>query len=537
MKTIIKTFLLSLAVLPGAVSCISLDTPPYDRETDLTYWDEDPEAAYNAVNSCYNTIISMQEFLYGDSYTDNAYIKPQVYNPNSIANGSYSTDADYVESVWDSRYSGIRLCNELLTNIDRVPGLDPALKNRYIGEVKVIRAYHYYELYTRFGDVPYTEDVITIPESQTISRTARATVVSNILADLDEVIDNEYLPASYTADADKGRITKWAAMAVKARICLFESDWESVKDLTSKIMSEGGFSLFKDASNPANSYQALFEIENEGNPEVILDRQYMYPSFYHSDQSTFLPPTIGGTGSLLPLQELVDSYIMLDGRTIEEAGADYDENDPFSGRDPRLAATITDVNGSYLKADGTQQALDPALDGLNTQSTSTVTGYYFKKWWDRMYYNSNQSGLNPIVIRYADILLMNAEALAELGEFDANAWNATIRPVRERAGFTASSALDYQGETGDGLISVIRNERRCELAFENLRFKDIIRWKIAEDVMDGYCHGMKTGAVVGTDNGYVRVENRHFDPAKHYLWPVPQADRDLNPNLSQNPGW
>lgn len=528
MKTIIKTFALSVAILAGAMSCISLDTPPYDRETDLTYWDEDPDAAINAVNSCYNTIISMQELLYGDSYSDNAYIGMQVGNPNSIGNGSYSTSDDYVEAIWDSRYAGIRLCNELLTNIDRVPELDGALKNRYIGEVKAIRAFHYYELYTRFGDVPYTEEVISIPESQTISRTPRETVLANVLRDLDEIIDNEYLPASYD-EADKGRITKWAAIAIKARVCLFEEDWEQVKELTSYIMSEGGFSLFE-------SYSGLFEIANEGNSEVILDRQYMPVSIEHRDQYYFLPPSFGGYALLNPLQELVDSYIMLDGRTIEEAGSDYDEYDPFTGRDPRLAATLTDINGYYTTAGG-RQFLDSGQDAIDVQSGATLTGYYFKKYWDYSYRAELYSGLNPIVIRYADVLLMNAEALAELNEFGAETWNATIKPIRERAGFTDAGALDYQGETGDELIDIIRNERRCELAFEGLRHKDIIRWKIAENVMNGWCHGMKTDAVIGTDNGYKQIEQRTFDPAKHYLWPIPQADRDLNSNLTQNPGW
>lgn len=527
MKTIIKTFTLSLAILFGAVSCISLDTPPYDRETDLTFWDEDPDAALDAVNTCYNTIISMEELMYGDSYSDNAYIGLQAGNPNSIGNGSYSTSDDYVEAVWDSRYSGIRYCNELLTNIDRVPGLDPALKNRYIGEVKVIRAFHYYELYTRFGDVPYTEEAISISESQKIARTPRATVLANVLRDLDEVIDNDYLPASYD-EADKGRITKWAAMAVKARVCLFEGDWEEVKTLTSKIMDEGGFDLFK-------SYSGLFEIANEGNCEVILDRQYMPVSHEHRSQYNILPPSFGGYALLVPLQELVDSYIMLDGKTIEESG-DYDEDDPFANRDPRLAATITDIHGSYKTATGTQ-ALVEASDAIDVQSGATVTGYYFKKYWDYTYRAELYSGLNPIVIRYADILLMNAEALAELDEFDGAAWNATIQRIRRRAGFTDSGALNYQGETGDELIELIRNERRCELAFEGLRFKDIIRWRIAEDVMNGWCHGMKTDAAIGTDNGYKQIENRTFDPAKHYLWPIPQADRDLNIYLSQNPGW
>ncbi len=534
MKTIIKTFILSLAILPGAVSCISLDTPPYDRETDLTFWDEDPDAAFDAVNSCYNTIISMQELLYGDSYSDNAYIGLQVGNPNSIGNGSYSTSDDYVEAVWDSRYAGIRLCNELLTNIDRVPGLDPALKNRYIGEVKVIRAFHYYELYTRFGDVPYTEDAISIPESQTIARTPRATVLANVLRDLDEVINNDWLPASYDG-ADKGRITKWAAMAVKARVCLFEGDWDQVINLTSTIMTEGGFDLFRYTANPSNSYTALFEIANEGNIEIILDRQYMPVSFEHRDQYNFLPPSFGGYALLVPLQELVDSYIMLDGKTIGESD-DYDEDNPFENRDPRLAATIADINGSYKTATGTQ-SLVAASDAIDVQAGATVTGYYFKKYWDYTYRAELYSGLNPIVIRYADILLMNAEAHAELNDFNATIWNATIRPIRERAGFTDAGALDYQGETGDELIELIRNERRCELAFEGLRFKDIIRWGIAEDVMDGWCHGMKTDAAIGTDNGYKRIEQRTFDPAKHYLWPIPQADRDLNGNLTQNPGW
>ena len=226
---------------------------------------------------------------------------------------------------------------------------------------------------------------------------------------------------------------------------------------------------------------------------------------------------------------------MLDGKTIEESG-DYDEDDPFANRDPRLAATITDIHGSYKTATGTQ-ALVEASDAIDVQSGATVTGYYFKKYWDYTFRAELYSGLNPIVIRYADILLMNAEALAELDEFDGAAWNATIQRIRRRAGFTDPGALNYQGETGDELIELIRNERRCELAFEGLRFKDIIRWRIAEDVMNGWCHGMKTDAAIGTDNGYKQIENRTFDPAKHYLWPIPQADRDLNIYLSQNPGW
>ena len=143
-----------------------------------------------------------------------------------------------MKSVWNSRYAGIRLCNQLLENIDRVPKLDPDLKKRYIGEAKVIRAYHYYELYTKFGAVPYSTKVLSISESQSIGRTDRATVVSNILSDLDEVINGNYLPTSYDAD-NKGRITRWAGMALKAKVYLFEGDWQQVKAITSSIMCPG----------------------------------------------------------------------------------------------------------------------------------------------------------------------------------------------------------------------------------------------------------------------------------------------------------
>src|SRR5690606_19727229 len=101
--------------------------------------------------------------------------------------------------------------------------------------------------------------------------------------------------------------------------------------------------------------------------------------------------------------------------------------------------------------------------------------------------------------------------------------------------FTESRALEFP--TGGDLKEIVRRERRSELAFEGLRHKDIIRWRIAEQVLNGWSHGLYTGDAVGTDNGYVRVENRRFDAGKHYLWPIPQNERDLNSSLTQNPEW
>lgn len=532
MKTIIRSLFIFLLIMFGAVSCIELDTVPYDRESDLTFWDEDEGAALKALNTCYTYLAGIEELMYSEAMTDNAYTKQPNDATQNIGNGSYSTADPYVRNVWNSRYTGIRMCNQLLENIDRVPNLSAELKNRYIGEAKAIRAYHYYELYTKFGDVPYTENVLSIEESMTIERTARATVVSNIVADLDEVISGKYLPESYDA-SNTGRITHWAAMAIKAKIHLFEGNWTEVRDLTSQIMNSGDYTLFA-------SYPGLFEIANEYNSEVILDAQYRPSSREHHIMYEFLPPSMGGYSQLSPLQSLVDSYIMLDGKSIDESDL-YDENAPYDNRDPRMRATVMYTGNSYTLADGSEVVInaDPGQgrDGFGVSSDVTATGYYIKKYWDNTYRASLYSGLNPIIIRYADILLMHAEAVAELGNFNSATWDITIKPIRLRAGFTNPEAVEFPAASQNELIQIIRNERRSELALEGHRHKDIFRWRIADEVLNGWCHGIRTNDAVGTDNGYVRIENRKFDANKHYLWPIPQAERDLNQNLSQNPNW
>ena len=133
MKTTIKNLILSAVLVVGGASCVDLDTAPYDRETDLTYWEEDPEAAVKALNTCYTYLGNMDEQLYCEAMTDNAYTKQPNDATQNIGNGSYSTADPYVKKVWDGRYTGIRMCNELLENIDRVPDLDPELKKRYNG--------------------------------------------------------------------------------------------------------------------------------------------------------------------------------------------------------------------------------------------------------------------------------------------------------------------------------------------------------------------------------------------------------------------
>ncbi|MCR5002932.1 MAG: RagB/SusD family nutrient uptake outer membrane protein [Bacteroidales bacterium] len=525
MKKIYSILSISALILAGA-SCVPLDTAPYDRESDITFWETDPDAALSALNTCYVSLTDMYGLVYSDGMTDNAYVKGG--QTKAIGNGTYGTSEGYIYSFWGGHYSGIRDCNELLTNIDRVPELSDELKARYIAEARTLRAWHYYDLYTRFGDVPYVTTLISIAESRSLERTPRAAVVANVIDELNAVIDSKALPSSYSGN-DRGRVTQWAAMAILAKVYLFEGDYENVAKVTDRIMNQSGISLF-------SSYSGLFEIGNEYCPEIMLSAQYTPVLREHNIMYNLIPPSMGGYSNIAPLKSLVDSYIMLNGLAITDSASNYDESNPWNNRDPRLAATIMYPGNSYTLANGSSQ--EPLWDGkdkYNTTSDVTPTGYYVRKWWDNTYRLTLQSGLNPIIIRYAEVLLMNAEAHVELGTMTADVWNATIKPIRKRAGFTLSSALDFP--TSGDIREIVRNERRVELAFEGARRNDIIRWRIAEDVLNGWCHGIYTGETLGTDGGYVRIELRQFDASRHYLWPIPQKERDLNGNLTQNPNW
>ncbi|GAB6008659.1 RagB/SusD family nutrient uptake outer membrane protein [Dysgonomonas reticulitermitis] len=509
-------------------SCVDLDTPPYKGQTDLTYWNK-PNSAVEALNSCYVYMSNSRETFYNDAMSDNAYTSKHGSGlPQSIGNGSYTTTDIYVQELWSGRYGGIRLCNKLLANISKVPELSDQQRNQYIGEAKVLRALNYYELLIRFGDIPYFTDAISIEESNKIHRTSTEEVLNKIIAEIDEVIINDLLPATYTAKTDIGRITKWGAMGLKARIYLSQNKWAELESVTSKIITESGLELFP-------SYEGLFDPDNENNNEVMIDVQYAPKIRDYDVGFQFLPPSMNSYCQLAPLQSLVDDYIMLNGKGIKEAGSGWTLADQFKNRDPRLAATIIYNGNSYpgKAAVNTTSGVDQAFGPDGT----TPTGYYQRKYYDKYAIpGSTASGLNIIYLRYGDILLMHAEALAAQNKLNESEWNKTIRALRYRAGFRENSALNFPG--GNDLLNIVRRERRSELALEGLRYTDIIRWKIAETVLNGNALGAYTGES-GTivENGYRIVEKRKFDKTKQYLWPIPENERFLNNNLGQNPNW
>jgi hypothetical protein len=533
-----KIFLFLLMICSIAVfeSCHDLDLVPTDRETEATFWDK-PEDAFNVLNTIYENMYSSEYYFYNETLSDNAFNKSEVDGSNSrnIAEGSFDPSHRRITDEWGYHYTGIRKTNILLANIDKVPGMDEGLKNRMRAEARFIRAFHYFNLTVWFGDVPLVDNVLSVEESLALMRDPQATIISFINEDLDFAASVLPTNTAYAA-ADKGRITKGAALALKARLALYREDWDAVISIAEKFFSgeAGTYSLF-------NNYAGLFKPANEYNQEIILDVQYVPVQRTHNVQRYFIPKTEGKlVTSIAPTQELVDSYLMSNGSFIDAAGSGYDEDQPYENRDPRLNATIVYDGYEWTRGDGSKieiRTLPGTGDNSIDKDDASPTGYYFAKYYDPTADADNRSGLNLILIRYAEILTMYAEAKFEKSQLTSEVWDNTIKKIRQRAGFADAAALNFDASwSGEELEEIIRNERRVEFAMEGLRIFDIRRWKIAEDVLNTWAHGIRVGDPA-VDNGYKRVDLRSFDPAKHYLWPIPQRERDLNKNLSQNQNW
>lgn len=538
----LKYSAVAVVFLASLSGCQDLDLAPTDKFTEANYWTS-AEKASMVLNTAYGQLTSSGRYFSNESLSDNMYEGRGNSSEKMISSGQADASNSRFSEEWKNSYAGIKTCNVFLENVDKVPNMNETLRTRMKAEARFIRAWLYLQLTTWYGDVPLFEKDITLEESKSISRTPKAAILTFIYNELDEV--EAVLPTNTEyAEADRGRITKGAAIALKARAYLYQNDWANVVAACEKLIgnsSNGTYALF-------SSYEGIFKPENEYNSEVILDYQYVPSVRVWEEMYDLAPLSVGARiNSKAPTQELVDDYIMMNGKSIKEANSGYDESNPYKNRDPRFAATIVYHGAKWVRPDGTIQTIyiKPGStpsdntygnvdEYIGAGSNSTSTGYYLRKNYDPTSEIGMKSGLNLILIRYADVLLMYAEAMNELGKMDEAVWNKTIRPLRERAGFTDAPSLIYPTE--GNMQTIIRRERRVELAMEGLRIFDIRRWKTAENVLNGYPHGAQFGEA-SIDNGYIRLEKRSFNPERDYLWAVPLSQKDLNPNLGQNPGY
>ncbi len=518
-------------------SCNDLDLAPTNKFTDLNYWTS-PEKASAVLNMAYNQMFGANYFFANERLSDNLYEGRGNTDEKIITSGQADAALGRFANEWKNCYEGLKTCHTFLENVDRVPNMDETLKARMKAEARFIRAYLYFRLANQFGDVPLFDHNLSLEEANNVTRSPKSDVLNFVREELNEVasilsVKEEYDPS------DNGRITKGAAMTLLARTYLYENDWTNVASICEGIMdgTYGEYELFP-------SYSGLFLPENEYNDEVILDLGYVLIERTWSEFYDAIPISVGGRiNAFAPTQELVDAYLMKNGKSISDANSGYNEDSPYVNRDPRFEATVVYHSYQWEKGDGTSSTIyikpgsSEAAGASNLDEyagpgqNSTGTGYYLRKYFDPTAPIGMASGLNLILMRYGDVLLMYAEAKNELGQMDESIWNETIRALRVRAGFTDADALNYPA--GD-LREIIRNERRIELSIEGLRLFDIRRWGTIETVMNGNPHGAKFAA---GNTQYIQLDQRRFNAERDYLFAIPQSQRDINDNLTQNPGY
>lgn len=508
---------LLLATAFGAVSCESLDQKPLDQYEVETFWKTQAEVEY-AVTGLYNGWESGSQIFYMDCVSDNSNSDFPWEGFQALGNGTATaTNAGNADSRFS--YVHIRRANLILENIDRAT-IPDNVKKRLSAEVRVLRAYRYLDLATLFGDVPLITKTTTVEESY---------VEPSPQAEVLQFVEEELRAAADDLDrtATPGRMSKGAALGFLARAYAFQGKHQEVANTTQEIIDLQVYSLFPD-------YAGIFEEENENNSEVISDIQYIENIQGYGSLGIMLPNSMGGWSSIVPTQKLVDAYETLDGQTIDESSS-YDELKPYENRDPRLAATIVYpgawYNGKYF------DPLDPESNDYPSKAdNASSSGYNYRKYiQDPTTYNNVWNvGVNIIVQRYAEILLLNAEANIELNNITQEVY-ANIDQVRERAGMPKVDQSVYNNQTK--LRELVRRELRVELAGEGRRRFDIIRWGIAPEVMNGTFYGALSKGSVNPETGEVTftsstdrflIENRVFEAGKHEVWPIPQSAIDAS---------
>lgn len=585
--------LIAFSAILGSCNKNFLDKYPLDSINDGNYWNTEQDLQlYN--NSIYPNYIVGFGYGFGDAtiapygYTQAAIAYGDVITDNAAPN-SYSLVAanKYIAYLSGASGSGgwnfanIRSLNLFLENFRRTK-IPTATQNVYGGEVYFFKAWDYFEKVKLFGDVPWLTTTLTTTSPELYAaRTPRAAVMDSVLNIIDTAI--AWLPSKGKEQTD--RLNKDQALFLKMRIGLYEGTYrkyhtelnvdgkkflQAAANACEQLMG-GTYSLVKkgDASQVYNSLFAQYTYK--GNAEVILSKEYSESLQLGVAFSRYFAQNLrhqfGAT------RNFMDEYLCADGLPISSSplflGKDSIQRE-LQNRDPRLSQTVCNF-GTYCLAVGVSQGANnapkPNIPGLS--GNKCPTGYRLAKWFlnDPVDWNRVTNGMQAApVFRYAEVLLDYAEAKFELGECDQAVVDKTINAIRDRVGMphllvttiAADPVLDgnyatYCAYTPAPLLREIRRERRVEMAFENTRWDDLMRWK-AGRFLEIPVEGMKfvqsqfptvkiNSDVYLSSGGYLLPyaktlpTGRAFDEKKQYLFPIPVEDITLNPALKQNPGW
>ncbi|WP_257666633.1 RagB/SusD family nutrient uptake outer membrane protein [Parapedobacter tibetensis] len=553
-----------------------LDRYPLDTATHATYWKTEYQLKA-ALYPCYEGLrydLIMNPNIFGNDVVWGALSSGLV----SIPGGRHTAlDGFPFTSIWGYCYQNIFVCNNFLDHYDAAE-IDQDIKDAYAAEVRVIRALQYFWLTSYWGDVPLVTEVINSSEAYG-PRNPRSEVIQFVLDDLDWAASK--LGPDIATGENVGRINRWGALAVKARIALQNELWEVAAATAKEIMDNSPHALYPD-------YGALYHLEgnaevNPGNREAIIYSLYVDDIRMHNMTNY----TCTGVDYIRinPSKRLVDAFLCTDGKPAKTGLEYYDRTDVevsdlytypeqhysdyFTERDPRMSMTLYTPGDEWPGRDDGDADVDvtnpvfqlprfAVLQNNNRLGANGLTGFYFKKYnTPELAGATNRDHNNLNVIRYAEILLIYAEALFNIqGETLTQAQiDMTVNQLRARVDMHPMLLTELDA-WGMDLKTELHRERRVELSMDGMRYFDILRWREGEIMLGKAMVGPSLtvclndlGASPFPGNGVDEFGDiiyqksvaegglDHFDPNKHYLWPVPNAEREKNPALGQNPGW
>ena len=569
MKYQITTLIISCILV--FTSCKDMNLTPLS-EGNSESWYSTEEELDMAVNEFYILGYWREPLENAGKWTDNFTYRNT--HRTTILYGTLegtSTGDNFVTvQLWQQSYKLIARANSLLEKIDaNATGHIAQNKlDRYKAEAYFARACKYADLISYYGDVVYLDKYITINEAFAMGRTAKETVKPLVYEDFDKAIAG--LPVSNGTSAV--HFTKGAAYAMKARFALYMGDFDIAAKATKACIDLGQYELdssFKKiflASTKSDTKEKIFAFPRSVANSVILE------GWFVNNEKT---RNAGGYGSACPSWDLLAAFLCTDGLPIDESPL-FDPKNPLKNRDPRCTETIVEHGTQFLGFDYdtnpsvktvmnyTTGVMQDNQDNRLINQYASFNGLNWKKGIDDDWKATGGVECDYVMMRYADILLMYAESKIELGEIDDSVISA-INQVRARAyGVKESDVTKYPSVTSTAqteLRKIVRLERRVELAKENLRYMDLIRWKLAEKALNSNNYGIIYPATttslsswfwgstpqIDEDGladfsslaaaGQATILSTRVFPARQYLWPIPVQDILICSNLKQNTGY
>jgi starch-binding outer membrane protein, SusD/RagB family len=453
-----------------------------------------------------------------DNFGDNAFNSFKFEGPGQFMDAIITPDHELFSSLWNSSYKGIRRANTVLEKIETVPSSDiPDAKKQGIrGQALFLRGLFYSNLAIYYQDAPLILKVQQLEESYVPKNTYQE-ISAQVIKDLKDAAD--LLPASYPA-AQYGYATKGAALGLLSRFLLYNKDYQGVLDATATLTTLG-YSL-------NTSYPQLFTELGEASKEIIFSVRFNQDASNNGElfSGVFLPaPKVDEQ----PMPNLVKDFYCTDGKPITTSplynpGTSTNNRPQKNNRDPRLLASVYFRSDTFL--------IDRVVPGTTSGSgifASNATTYGLKKYIRNSNSATGIAPFNPggqdfIVIRYADVLLMRAEALIELNQLAGV--TTLVNQVRARVNMPSVETAEGTGLSQDALRNIVRHERRVELAFEGLRFYDLKRWGTVQDAF--------ARALADNVANYRAIS---YQGEKSKIFPIPSSELRANPKLEQNPVW